>query len=139
MKGKSVVHSSASDEWTTPKAFYDALDAKWRFNLDPCTTEKNPLGCETFYTQKTDGLSQSWGGSRAFVNPPYSNVGEWIEKCASHKTNALIVALVPARTDTKWWWNYVRPNALAIEFIKGRLKFGDSKNSAPFPSALIYF
>lgn len=121
--------SHKTDDWSTPKEFYDILDKEFSFDMDPC-----PLRSEE------DGLNKDWKGN-IFINPPYSNIRKFIEKGLDeiHKGNAkTLVYLVPARTDTKWFHDLVY-NKTEIRFIKGRLKFGDSKNSAPFPSMVIIY
>lgn len=127
-KGKNLkVHfSSASDNWSTPTDVYDALDREFHFDDDPC-----PLGGK-------GGLERSWGKS-VFVNPPYSQIKDWIKRCYEHaQGGAIVVALIPSRTDTRYWHEYVM-KAKEIRFIKGRLKFGNAKNSAPFPSCIVVF
>ena len=121
-----VMFSSASDHWSTPKDTYDALDKEFHFNDDPC-----PIG-------GGGGLEREWGTS-TFVNPPYSEIKEWVAYgFAQAEQGKTIVMLIPSRTDTRWWHDYVM-NGAEIRFIKGRLKFGGSKNSAPFPSAIVIF
>lgn len=131
--------SSNSDEWVTPQHIFDLLDAEFDFNLDPCATEFNHK-CETFYTAEIDGLKQKWGGYRVFCNPPYSNIAAWVEKAfrETRNDNTLVVLLIPSRTDTRYFHDYIYQRA-EIRFIKGRLKFNDSKNSAPFPSMIVIF
>ena len=126
----SVHFMSQSVDWATPKAVYDELDREFRFNDDPC-----PL----YGVSGEDGLNRPWGTS-TFVNPPYGReIGRWTEK-ARHEADLgkTVVLLVPSRTDTIWWHRDVM-RADEIRFIKGRLKFGDAKNSAPFPSAVVVF
>jgi|TARA_R110000824_G_scaffold272547_1_gene461069 phage N-6-adenine-methyltransferase len=136
-----VMFSSETGDWATPKEFFDKLD--WRFgpfDLDPCATPLNTK-CSNFFTEAEDGLSKDWGGFTAFINPPYGRgIDAWIKKAyeESRKENTKIVMLIPSRTDTKYWHQYVM-KADEVHFIKGRLKFGDSNNSAPFPSAVIVF
>lgn len=132
-----ALYSSASDEWATPKDFYDRLNERFNFDLDPCATDDNHK-CAIYYTEAENGLMQSWSGNRVFCNPPYSDIKSWVAKAASER--ALVVMLIPARTDTRWFHEHIykKPN-VEIEFIKGRLKFGNSKNSAPFPSMLVIF
>ena len=126
--------SSKTDLWSTPQATFDELDSEFHFTLDPCSTHENAK-CEKHYTKEDDGLSKDWSGERVFCNPPYGReIGKWVKKCAESKS--LVVALLPARTDTKWFHEYIYGKA-EIRFIKGRLKFGDSKNSAPFPSMVV--
>jgi phage N-6-adenine-methyltransferase len=142
----SVHFSRASDEWSTPQALFDLLDLEFDFTLDPCATNENTK-CEDYCDAEMDGLSVPWVGHRAFVNPPYSKLKSWLAKCAKERElGALSVALIPSRTDTKAWHDYIwdqtthcpRPG-VEIRFLKGRLKFGAAENSAPFPSALIIF
>lgn len=121
--------SSASEEWATPKEVYYALNKEFGFDFDPC-----PLG------GTVDGLATlfvSWKGKRVFCNPPY---GPGIEKWLTRGLDAAIaVFLIPARTDTRWFHDIVLPCAKNIRFIRGRLKFGDAENSAPFPSMIVVF
>lgn len=133
------VFSHNTDEWETPKELFETLNAEFGFTLDPCSTEKNHK-CEKYYTIENCGLSHTWIGETVFVNPPYSRCTEWVQKSYYEwlTNNITIVLLIPARTDTKWFHNYVYGKA-EIRFIKGRLKFSDSKNSAPFPSMLVIY
>jgi|2_EtaG_2_1085320.scaffolds.fasta_scaffold14398_3 site-specific DNA-methyltransferase (adenine-specific) len=136
----AVGFKSKSTEWDTPQDFYDRLDRDWNFTLDPCATHSSAK-CKKYFTIKDDGLAQDWAGHHVFVNPPYGRgIGEWIEKAheESKKHNTIVVMLIPSRTDTKWWHNYVM-KAKEIHFLKGRLKFGSSTNAAPFPSAIVVF
>jgi site-specific DNA-methyltransferase (adenine-specific) len=137
---QQVMFSSASDGWETPQDLFDKLDIRFNFTLDPCATSRNKK-CNKFYTEAEDGLIKNWGGESVFCNPPYGReVKKWVKKCyeESLKPNTTVVMLIPSRTDTTWWHDYIM-HAAEIIFIKGRLKFGDSKNSAPFPSAIIVF
>jgi phage N-6-adenine-methyltransferase len=123
-----VLFSSASDEWATPGETYRALDAEFKFADDPC-----PLGASV-----VSGLMREWK-SPCFVNPPYSEIGPWMEKAAIEaKAGKTVVLLVPSRTDTRWWHEYAM-KAKEIRFIRGRLKFGGAKTGAPFPSCVIIF
>ena len=133
-----VMFSSNSNEWATPQWLFDELDKEFHFTLDPCATKENAK-CKKFYTIIEDGLKQKWGGETVFCNPPYGReIGKWVKKSFEEKGNAKIVILIPARTDTQWFHNYIYGKA-EIRFLKGRLKFGDSKNSAPFPSMIVIF
>ncbi len=121
-----VLFSRKSDHWATPDAVYAALDAEFHFTFDPC-----PLRSEI------DSLKTKWEG-RMFCNPPYSNIAAFMARGLHYRGMGLITAmvfLVPARTDTRWFHEHVLPEA-EIRFIKGRLKFGGAKNSAPFPSMI---
>ena len=131
--------TSNSDEWTTPSALFRALDRRFGFELDPAATKENAL-CSMFFTEAESGLVKSWKPWRVFVNPPYSHVADWMRKCSSESEKGcpLICALIPARTDTRWWHDFVKTADL-IHFLKGRLKFGDGAGSAPFPSALAFW
>lgn len=130
--------SSQTCEWATPLDLFAKLDKEFRFTLDPCSTSENAK-CEKFFTIRENGLSQSWEGERVFVNPPYGNqLSKWVKKAHQERLKAYVVMLLPARTDTRWWHNYIYGQA-EIRFLKGRLKFGASKNSAPFPSVLVIF
>jgi len=133
----SVHFSSETDNWATPQDFFDKLDAKFGFTLDPCASTANhkaPL----FYTEEDDGLSQSWDNERVFMNPPYGRaIGNWMKKAS--ESDALVVCLVPARTDTRWWHDYVVDGGGDVTFLKGRLKFGGAATSAPFPSAVVIY
>lgn len=135
--------TSNKDDWETPQALFDALNAVYHFTLDPCSTHENAK-CEKHYTIKDDGLSKSWAGETVFCNPPYGrNIGDWVAKCAVESKHAKVVMLIPARTDTKYFHEYIyeKPN-VRYEFIRGRLKFevgGVPMQSAPFPSMIVYF
>jgi site-specific DNA-methyltransferase (adenine-specific) len=134
-----VLWSSASDEWATPQVVFDRLDKEFHFDLDPCATDENHK-CSAFFKKEQDGLQYSWAGHSVFVNPPFSDIKAWVEKSylSSLKPNTRVVMLVPARTDTKWFHKYVT-RAREVRFIEGRLKFGGSDNSAPFPSMIVVF
>lgn len=129
--------TSKTCEHPTPKDFYAKLNDEFNFTLDPCATDLNHK-CNKYYTMKDDGLKQNWDNERIFCNPPYGReIGKWMKKLS--ETDAPVrVALVPARTDTKWFHEHVLGKA-EIRFVKGRLKFGDAKNSAPFPSIVIVY
>lgn len=123
-----VHFSSQRFDWKTPKAVYQILDSEFNFNHDPCPT--NPTH---------DGLKNDWG-RRNYVNPPYGReIGKWCKKAYEEwQKGKLVVMLIPSRTDTKWWHDYIM-KVDEIRFIKGRLNFDDSGNPAPFPSAVIIF
>lgn len=133
-----ALYSSKTDEWATPQELYEKLDREFNFTLDPCSTHENAK-CANHFTAEDDGLSKDWTGHVVFMNPPYSKVKDWMRKAYEEsKAGVDVVCLVPSRTDTKWWHEYVM-KAAEIHFIMGRLKFGESRNSAPFPSAVIVF
>jgi len=136
----NALMSSKDMEWSTPQAFFDELDKEFHFTLDPCAT-KETAKCKDYYTKEQDGLAQDWGGNVVFCNSPYGKaIKYWVKKCynESKKPNTTVVMLIPARTDTIYFHTYIYHIA-EIRFIKGRLKFGNSTNSAPFPSMIVVF
>jgi len=139
MANLKACFSSKSDEWSTPQNVFDELDKEFHFTLDPCATDNNHK-CDKYFTLENDGLSENWGGYRVFCNPPYSEIDKWVEKAyrETRNDNTLVVLLIPNRTDTRYFHNYIYQRA-EIRFVKGRLKFGDGKGSAPFPSMIVIF
>lgn len=130
--------SSNTDLWGTPQKLFDNLNQRYNFTVDVCANSENAK-CAFYYTEEIDGLSQDWRGT-AWMNPPYGReIGKWMKKAyeSARDNGTTVVCLVPARTDTIWWHNYAMKGE--IHLIKGRLKFGDSTNSAPFPSAIVIF
>lgn len=123
-----ILFSSASVEWPTPKGVYSKLHQEFDFTLDPCPYGGSENGLSTLF--------MPWDGHRVWINPPYSDIRPWLERW---READLAVYLIPARTDTKWMHEICLPHAKEIRFIKGRLKFGDAKNSAPFPSMIVVF
>lgn len=142
-----VHYSSATDDWATPQATYDELNREFSFVLDVCASVENAK-CPHFYTKQQDGLSKHWaldaaelGGGAVWVNSPYGRgvTGKWVAKARTESlAGATVVCLLPARTDTSWFHEHVLGHA-EVRFLKGRLKFGASKNSAPFPSMVVVF
>lgn len=132
----SVHFSSATDEWATPQALFDQYDRIHNFTLDPCSTDQNAK-CRKHYTRSHDGLAQDWNGERVWMNPPYGReIGKWMKKAyEASLAGALVVCLVPARTDTHWWHEYAMKGK--IEFLRGRVKFVGGAWAAPFPSAVV--
>lgn len=133
------LYSSASAEWETPQELFEQLNKEFEFDVDVCATAENTK-CKEFFSPQQDGLSKPWEGV-AWMNPPYGReICEWMHKAYDEAEcgSGTIVCLVPAHTDTKWWHDWVM-KATEIRLIKGRLKFNDSKNSAPFPSAIVIF
>tara|TARA_Y100000593_G_C4105908_1_gene235554 strand:+ start:90 stop:530 length:441 start_codon:yes stop_codon:yes gene_type:complete len=142
MNKDSVHYSSKSNEWGTPQDLFDKLNKEFSFTLDPCATSENAK-CDKYYTKEDDGLSKSWGGEIVFMNPPYGReIGRWVKKAYEESLKgAVVVCLIPARTDTKYYHDYIFPYA-KIKFIKGRVKFDNGTgelNPAPFPSAIVIF
>ena len=135
-----ALFSSRTDEWSTPQSVFEELNKEFHFNLDPCATKDNAK-CRKFFTKAQDGLKQNWQGCNVFCNPPYGRkIKEWVRKAyeESLKPKTTVVMLIPARTDTSYFHNYIYGKA-EIRFIRGRLKFGNAKNSAPFPSMIVVY
>lgn len=135
-----LMFSSKTDEWATPHELFNYLDSIYHFTLDVCADEENHK-CAKYFTREDDGLKQNWDGV-FWMNPPYGReIGKWVEKAYNEaykpNKNNIGVLLLPARTDTKWFHKYCVKGT--VIFIKGRLKFGDGKNSAPFPSMIVVF
>lgn len=146
-----VHYSSKSNEWETPQSLYDELDGEFGFTLDPCCTPENAK-CETYFTVDDGSLCRTWKDHTVFMNPPYGReIGKWVAKAynESRDYRTIVVCLLPARTDTKWFHDYCQKGE--VRFLKGRLKFvnralpswnstGDFKLSpAPFPSMIVVF
>jgi phage N-6-adenine-methyltransferase len=140
------MRSSLDDTWTTPRYFFDKLNAEFNFTLDAAALRSsavvpNYLGPDQEYGWRQDALTVEWAGASeggaVWLNPPYGRViKDFVAKADTEsKKGITVVCLVPARTDTKWWWDSCIHHE--VRFIKGRLKFGDSNGSAPFPSAVI--
>ncbi len=135
---KMAVHfSSETDEWETPQDFFDRLNEEFHFTLDVCATPENAK-CSKFFTKRENGLLQKWTGV-CWMNPPYGReIGKWVQKAyESALEGATVVCLLPARTDTAWWHDYCMKGE--IRFVRGRLKFGNATENAPFPSAVVIF
>jgi site-specific DNA-methyltransferase (adenine-specific) len=139
-KMNKVLFSSKTDEWSTPQDLYDELNKEFNFTLDPCATNENHK-CEKYYTLVDNGLLKDWSRETVFMNPPYGReITQWIAK-AYHTSleGATIVCLLPARTNTNWFHAFIINKAKEIRFLKGKIKFGNSKTGAPFPSMIVVF
>ena len=134
-----VHFQSKTDDWATPQNFFNALHKEFSFTHDVCASKENAKRW-LFWDKEENGLIQDWDNKNCWMNPPYGReIGKWIKK-ASEAKGGVVVCLIPARTDTKWFHDYIYKNSRAeIRFIKGRLKFGESKNAAPFPSMVVIF
>ena len=134
----SVHFQSKTVEWETPAWLFARLDKEFHFTLDVCATSENAK-CSKFFTRNEDGLLQEWAGV-CWMNPPYGRaISKWVRKARlSALAGATVVALIPARTDTRFWQDDVA-FASEITFLRGRLKFGNSRSGAPFPSAVVVF
>lgn len=132
--------SSKTDNWATPQDFFDKLNEEFRFTLDPCADSENHK-CDLFFTREQNGLNQDWGGHTVFCNPPYGReIADWVKYAyeQSQKPDTTVVMLIPARTDTRYFHEYIY-NKAEIRFIRGRLKFGDATSAAPFPSMVVVY
>jgi site-specific DNA-methyltransferase (adenine-specific) len=132
-----LMFSSKTDLWATPQDFFNKLNNEFWFTLDPCSTEDNHK-CDKYYTKEQDGLKQSRDNEIVYCNPPYGReLKKWVKKWSEIK-KGITVMLLPARTDTSRFHDYIY-NKAEIRFVKWRLKFWWSKNSAPFPSMVVIF
>ena len=142
-----VLFGAANDNWATPREVFEPLNAEFCFTLDPCC-RPHTAKCAKFYTPDEDGLSQDWSQDVVFMNPPYGRlIGKWMKKAFEEaQAGAIIVCLVPARTDTRWWHQYCMKSS-EIRFFNRRIGFlaaNDnavlgSKANATFPSAVVVF
>lgn len=144
MGNLNVHFSSETNEWETPDELFSILDCFFRFTLDAAASVENKK-CEKYYTLETDGLSQSWTNETVWLNPPYGReISKWVKKAYEESLvgHTTVVMLIPARTDTSYWHEYVMKSS-HIHFIKGRIKFKNkvkgADTPAPFPSAVIVF
>lgn len=132
----SGLFSSRTDEWATPQALYDELNREFNFTLDPCATSANAK-CERYFTKEQDGLKQSWIGEVVFCNPPYGKeMSKWVEKAHRESSGATVVMLIPARTDTRYFHEFIY-QIHEVRFIKGRLRYNDGRGQSPFPSMIV--
>ena len=138
MQGQAAIFSQETDEWATPQWLFDKLNEEFHFTLDVCANEDNAK-CKTFFSKVQDGLQQQWDGV-IWCNPPYGRqIKQWVKKASEAASSGnTVVMLIPARTDTEWFHEYVYGKA-EIRFIRGRVKFGGSKHNAPFPSMVCVF
>ena len=128
--------TSNTAEWGTPQWLFDQLNAEFHFDLDPCCTHENAK-CEKHFTKSENGLEQEWSGFTVYCNPPYGReIGKWVKK--AHDSRCLTVMLLPARTDTSWFHDYIYGTA-EIRFLRGRLYFNDGNGRAPFPNMIVIF
>lgn len=138
-----VLFSSDKNYWETPQDLFDKLDSEFHFTLDPCSTHENAK-CEKHYTQEDDGLSKPWGGERVFCNPPYGrDLKKWVRKAYQSiwHPNTVVVMLIPARTDTSWFQEYILHRA-EVRFLPGRVRFeinGEKRGASTFPSMVVVF
>ena len=126
---------SNNQEWETPDYIFDTLDKEFNFTVDLCASDTNHK-CDKYYTKENSGLNANIDNEIVFCNPPYKELYKWVKKCS--ETKKIAVMLIPARTDTKAFHEFIL-NKAEIRFIKGRIKFKGAKNAAPFPSMIVIF
>ncbi|KKM02068.1 hypothetical protein LCGC14_1788200 [marine sediment metagenome] len=148
------MYSSDRQDWATPWSVFNELNAEFRFTLDPCASAGNAK-CKQYFTEEDNGLTQSWTGHTVFMNPPYGkDIKDWVYKAKTEShlrthvnkliaetsypsgKRTIVVGLLPARTDTRWFHDHVYGKS-QIRFLKGRIKFEGATNSAPFPSMVV--
>ena len=138
MNKVSVHFSSKKMDWATPPELFQELDEKYNFEVDVCATAENAK-VETFFDPETNGLDQTWAPRTCWMNPPYGrDIVKWMKKAFDEsEKGALVVCLVPSRTDTAWWHDYAMQGK--VQFLRGRLRFVGAPSTAPFPSAVVVF
>ncbi len=148
LKDRSAVNirqKAGQYEWETPQSLFDTLRSEFHFTLDPCATPDNAK-CPFYFTTDINGILQDWGRNKVFMNPPYGRtISQWVKKAYNASlSGATVVCLLPARTDTGWWWDYCMKGE--IRFIRGRIKFRGRNTKgvlvnypATFSSAIVIF
>lgn len=137
-KGSPALTSDRTD-WETPRDLFERLNAFWQFDLDVAASDANHL-CDDYYTKETDGLAHSWAGRRVWCNPPYGKqIAEWVRKSYEETRDGrtLVIMLVPARTDTRWYHDYIQGKAAEVKFIRGRLKYTLGGGGAKFSAVSV--
>ena len=144
MANTKALMTSNRKDWETPQKFFDELNKEFNFTLDPCSSHENAK-CKNHYTVEEDGLKQTWSNERVFCNPPYGReIAKWVKKAHDEWKyhGATVVMLIPARTDTKYFHDYIYKKA-ELRFVKGRIKFeinGDNfGGGSTFPSMVVIF
>ncbi len=134
----AALFTSNRDNWETPQELFDKLNAEFHFTLDAAADDHNHK-CEVYFTKETNGLEKKWEGC-VFCNPPYGRqIGKWVAKASAEAKNCEAIAmLLPARTDTKWFHDYILGKT-EIRFLRGRLRFSGHTGNAPFPSMVVIF
>lgn len=144
MDGDSIHFQSKAHDWETPQAFFDKLNAEFGFTVDAAASPENAK-CERFWTYRENGLAQDWRGEKVWLNAPYGrDIPRWVRKAATSGAE-VVVMLVPARTDTRWWavfWDYDRHcpiDGCEVRFLRKRIRFSGAEKDAPFPCAIVIF
>ena len=140
MRVNAALFSSDRIDWETPVELFDYWNRIFSFTIDVCAYPHNAK-LPRYWTEKEDALAQDWSGERCWCNPPYGRViGQWVQKAAeSAEQGALVVMLLPARVDSRWWQTWVQPKANYIWFHPGRVRFVGAENDAGFPSAIAVY
>jgi phage N-6-adenine-methyltransferase len=136
----TVHYSSKKMDWETPHDFFGRYNGEFHFTLDVAASHENKK-CARCFTKEDNGLEQDWQGETVWCNPPYGKeLPKWVEKCyrEGQKRNTTVVMLIPSRTDTRYFHDFIYGKA-EIRFIKGRLKFVGAKDAAPFPSMVVIY
>jgi phage N-6-adenine-methyltransferase len=124
-------------DWETPDELFDPLNDEFGFTLDVCATPETAK-CGRFFTKGDDGLSQSWAGEVCWMNPPFRVQKQWVIKALEEsKKGATVVMLLPTRTNTNWWHDYVMQGE--VRFLRGRPKFKGAEHGLPQPLAIVVF
>ncbi len=137
-QARKTLMSSSQTEYETPDDFFECWNRRFKFTMDVCATQNNTK-CETYITPEMDALTQTWDGKTCWMNPPYGReIGKWVKKACDEweQGDCTVVALLPSRTDTKWWHEYIM-DACEVHFVVGRIKFLGGEHPAPFPSAVV--
>lgn len=141
VKNKHAVHfSSKRPDWATPWPFFEKLNEEFGFTLDVCAEAHNAK-CPDYITPEINGLTTEWLG-RCYMNPPYGrDIGKWVSRARMQSSwnGALVVCLLPARTDTKWFHEDIAGVADEVRFVRGRIRFEGSEAGAPFPSMVVVY
>lgn len=139
----NAIFSSDNMNWCTPQEFFEQLNEEFHFTLDAAASHKSAK-CKKYFTPQDDGLKQPWNNNIVFCNPPYGkDICKWVRKAYEEsKRGTTVVLLIPSRTDTKYFHDYIYGKA-ELRFVRGRLKFTDengmTKGSSPFPSLLVVY
>lgn len=138
---KHIQFTANLQDWSTPRSIYDELDAEFNFTIDVCASAWNSKH-QNFWTREEDALRKDWSAHRCFMNPPYAELKTWLKKADEEsKKGALVVALIPSRTDTAYWHEHIEGKH-EVRFLRGRVRFerqDGERSTAPFPSVVVIF
>lgn len=140
----NVHFKSVKMDWGTPDSLFNQLDLEYNFQRDLAASDINAK-CLTYFTELDNSLNIDWHklSGWSWLNPPYGRqLKHWIKKCHEEaELGAKIVCLLPARTDTSYFHDYIY-GKYEITFLRGRVKFlnnGEEMDAAPFPSMIVVF